>query len=81
MQRAWGEPRAGIWGPPKPSPGGVRQWGGEGSHPRQSLLEPEQGSKKQHTAWGITMSSVSRESKKQGRESKVEAGELDSVRS
>lgn len=55
--------------------------GGQGSHPRQSLLEPEQGSKKQHTAWGITMSSVSRESKKQGRESKVEAGELDSVRS
>lgn len=45
------------------------------------MLEPEQGSKKQHTAWGITMSSVSLESKKQGRESKVEAGELDEVRS
>lgn len=46
------------------------------SHPRQSLPELEQGSKKQHTAWGITMSSVSLESKKQGRESKVEAREL-----
>ena len=45
------------------------------------MLEPEQGSKKQHTARGITMSSVSLESKKQGRESKVEAGELDEVRS
>lgn len=46
------------------------------SHPRQSLPELEQGGKKQHTAWGITMSSVSLESKKQGRESKVEAREL-----
>lgn len=45
------------------------------------MLELEQGSKKQHTAWGITMSSVSLECKKQGRKSKVEAGELDEVRS
>lgn len=41
----------------------------------------EQGGKKQQTAWRITMSSVSLESKKQGRKSKVEDGELDRVRS
>lgn len=51
------------------------------SHARQSLPEREQGSEEQHTAWGITMSSVSLESEKQGRKSKVEAGELDGVRS
>ena len=36
------------------------------SHARQSLPEREQGSEEQHTAWGITMSSVSLESEKQG---------------
>lgn len=55
-------------------------WGG--GKPSQAVtVELEQGGKKQHTAWGITMSSVSLESKKQGRKSKVEAGELDRVRS
>ena len=77
----WREPRAGSWGPPE-IPGGARQGDGvRGNHPRRSLLEPERGSKKQHTAWGMTMSSVSLESKKQGRESKVEAGELEEVSS
>lgn len=53
-----------------------------GGKPSQAVtVELEQGSKKQHTAWGITMSSVSPESKKQGRKSRVEAGELDRVRS
>ena len=61
--------------------GGARRWGVARSHARQSLPEREQGSEEQHTAWGITMSSVSLESEKQGRKSKVEAGELDGVRS
>lgn len=61
----------------------ARGWGaGKPSQPVTALLlEPERGSKKQHAAWGMTMSSVSLESKKQGRESKVEAGELEEVSS